>query len=102
LAEQSKLITSFLQKGGPFNSQELDAWAKVRAATMDECQRLYDRLNVKLRHEDERGESAYSPDLPNVVNELRAKGLAVESEGATAVFIDGPEKPPLIIEKSGG
>jgi arginyl-tRNA synthetase len=99
LAEQSRLVTHLLQKG---QEQEISAWKKVRAATMDECQRLYERLGVKLRHEDERGESSYNDDLPNVVRELRGMGLAVESQGAVGVFIDGPDKPPLIIEKSGG
>jgi arginyl-tRNA synthetase len=99
LAEQSKLVTHLLQKG---QEQEINAWKKVRAATMDECQRLYERLAVKLRHEDERGESSYNEDLASVVRELRSMGLAVESQGAVGVFIDGPDKPPLIIEKSGG
>jgi arginyl-tRNA synthetase len=102
LSEQSKLVTSFLQKGGFEHEQELTAWRKVRDATMDSVQQVYDRLGVRLTHADERGESAYNDDLPDVVRELRDMGLAVESEGATAVFIDGPDKTPLIIEKSGG
>ena len=32
--------------------------------------------------------------LPDVVSDLKDKALAVESEGATVVFIDGPDKPP--------
>jgi arginyl-tRNA synthetase len=53
------------------------------------------------------GESAYNPDLANVVNELMAKNIAKESEGAKAVFIeemankDG-EPSVLIVQKSGG
>ena len=104
LAEQSKLVTSFLQKGpkeNPLNQQEVDAWRKVRDTTMNECQRIYNQLGVRLKRSDERGESTYNDDLANVVRELKEKGLAVESAGAIAVFIDGPDKTPLIVEKSG-
>jgi arginyl-tRNA synthetase len=101
LSEQSKLVTSFLQKGGFENHQEFTAWKKVRDATMESVQKIYDRLGVSLKKSDERGESAYNDDLPKVVAELRRAGLAVESEGAIAVFVDGQDKPPLIIEKSG-
>ena len=34
----------------------------------------------------ERGESFYNPFLNDVVEELERQGLAVKSEGATAVF----------------
>ena len=54
-----------------------------------------------LRPEHERGESFYNPLLAQVVQDLRDKGLAVESEGAVVVFTEGFENP-LIIEKTGG
>ena len=99
LSDQSKLITSFLQKG---SEQETLAWKKVREETLKACQRNYDRLGVKLTNADVRGESFYDPMLRDVVNDLKHLGLAEESEGAVVVFIDGKEKSPLIIEKSGG
>ena len=37
----------------------------------------------------ERGESFYNPYLNDVVEELERQGLAVKSEGATAVFLEG-------------
>jgi len=37
----------------------------------------------------ERGESFYNPYLNDIVENLESQGLAVESEGATAVFLDG-------------
>ena len=51
------------------------------------CIQIYDTLNIKGL--EERGESFYNPFLNDVVEELEEKGLAVESEGATAVFLDG-------------
>jgi arginyl-tRNA synthetase len=104
LADQSKLITSFLQKGSAArmsNRQEEEAWWKIREATLNACQEIYDRLGVLLTQADEYGESRYNPMLPAVVRDLKAMGIAQESQGAVAVFIDGPDKPPLVIEKSG-
>ena len=60
-----------------------------------------------LRNEHVRGESLYKDDLPDVVAELKKKGLAVESEGAVCVFPEGFKdkegKPlPVIVQKSDG
>ena len=44
-------------------------------------------LNIKGLQE--RGESFYNPYLNDVVEDLEKQGLAVESDGATAVFLDG-------------
>jgi arginyl-tRNA synthetase len=53
------------------------------------------------------GESLYNPMLPGIVADLKAKGLAVESEGATVVFLDeykNKEGEPMgvIIQKKDG
>ena len=48
---------------------------------------IYDLLNIKGLVE--RGESFYNPFLKDVIKDLEKEGLAVESEGATAVFLDG-------------
>ncbi|HEV55905.1 MAG TPA: arginine--tRNA ligase [Phycisphaerales bacterium] len=89
------------------NQQEYSAWERVRRLTMHCCYQVYDRLGVTLRPEDERGESAYQPMLPQVVEDLKAAGLAVESEGAICVFPEGFKNKqgdplPFIIRKSDG
>lgn len=66
---------------------------------------IYDTLNIKGL--EERGESFYNPYLNDVVSELEEKGLAVESEGATAVFLDGYTNRdgtplPMLVRKSDG
>jgi arginyl-tRNA synthetase len=48
---------------------------------------IYDTLNIKGLVE--RGESFYNPFLKGVVEDLENQGFAVESEGATAVFLEG-------------
>jgi arginyl-tRNA synthetase len=88
-----------LQAGG---AEELSFWHTIVDETRRHYQPVYERLNVKLRQEHERGESFYNPFLADVVKELLDKGIASRSEGAVVVFIDGPDKTPLIIQKSDG
>ncbi len=83
------------------NTLERSIWQGIVDETRRHFQPLYERLNVALRPEHERGESFYNPFLADVVKELRDKRIAVESEGAIVVWVDGFESP-LIIQKSGG
>ena len=69
------------------NKEELAAWQALCAASRVEYQKIYDMLNIKGL--EERGESFYNPYLNDVVEDLEKQGLAVKSEGATAVFLDG-------------
>lgn len=74
-----------LQGGDP---QVFALWQKFLDISLHHCEAVYEKLGVGLRREDVRGESAYNDDLPVVVADLQAKGLAVESEGAQVVFLD--------------
>jgi arginyl-tRNA synthetase len=96
---QSRERVVQLQSGRP---EEIRCWQTIVVETRRHYQPLYQRLNAKLRQEHERGESFYNGFLADVVKELRDKEIAVESEGAVVVFVDGPEKSPLIIQKSDG
>ena len=87
-----------LQGGG---TDELAAWKRIVDETRRDYQPVYERLGVKLRPEHERGESFYNQRLADVVRELKDKKIAIESEGATVVFVPGYENP-LIIRKSDG
>jgi arginyl-tRNA synthetase len=67
--------------------------------------KIYDLLNINKLVE--RGESFYNPFLQDVVDELEKRELAVESDGATAVFLEGYSNRdgtslPLIVRKSDG
>jgi hypothetical protein len=69
------------------NAEELAAWQALCAASRVEYQKIYDLLSI--RGLEERGESFYNPYLNDVVADLEERGLAVESEGATAIFLEG-------------
>ncbi|ENQ9623692.1 arginine--tRNA ligase [Proteus mirabilis] len=83
-------------------------WRKLVDITMQQNQLTYQRLNVTLTEDDIMGESLYNPMLPGIVADLKAKGLAVESEGATVVFLDeyknmeGEPMGVIIQKKDGG
>lgn len=108
LEELPRLTTTFIQRPDlPQNEQERLAWEKARLVTITACAAIYRRLNVQLADPSiqaeplERGESFYNRFLADVVRDLKAKGLAVDSQGATVVQVPGFETP-LIIEKAGG
>jgi arginyl-tRNA synthetase len=83
------------------DAQILDAWRKIVGETRRHYQPIYGRMGVLLTQADERGESFYNPYLADVVKDLRAAGIAAESQGAVVVTTEGFENP-LIIEKTGG
>ncbi|HGN1704981.1 TPA: arginine--tRNA ligase [Providencia rettgeri] len=84
-----------------------EMWRKLVDITMQQNQETYRRLNVTLTEDDVMGESLYNSMLPGIVADLKAKGLAVESEGATVVFLDefkNKEGEPMgvIVQKKDG
>ncbi|MDH1071884.1 arginine--tRNA ligase [Pseudomonas nitroreducens] len=82
-------------------------WTRFNDISLSHCQKVYDLLGVKLTMADVKGESAYNDDLAQVVADLTAKGLLVESDGALCVFLDEfknaeGEPLPVIVQKAGG
>ncbi len=82
-------------------------WEHIVHESLLHCEQLYRQLGVKLKIRDVRGESAYNSDLKRVVEILKKKKIAVESEGAVCVFPPGFKdkegKPlPVIVQKSDG
>lgn len=82
------------------NDQEnLRLWKQFMPQCLAEIRRIYDRLEI--RFDVELGESFYHEQLAGVVDELVARGLARESEGAICVFLDGFDTPMIIRKKDG-
>jgi len=90
-----------LQGGHPAT---LAVWRAFCEESLRHCHEIYDRLDVRV---EDRGESFYNDLLPRVVNDLAKADLAVESDGAMCVCLDGfrnreGEPLPMIIRKSDG
>ena len=89
-----------LQRG---DEENLRIWREMIALSQVQFDTIYERLGVKFDHT--LGESFYHPRLQPLVEELRAKGIARESEGAIAIFFeDIPQlkEHPALIQKSDG
>jgi arginyl-tRNA synthetase len=74
-------------------------WDEFLPKCEDEINRVYNRLDVHFDHT--LGESFYEDRLASVVDELLAKGLAKESEGAICIFF-ADQDAPMIVRKQDG
>jgi arginyl-tRNA synthetase len=81
------------------DEENLGLWRQFLPLSIQEIDSIYRRLQIEFDHTF--GESFYQPMLAGVVQRLNAAGLAVESEGATCLFLDGFDAP-MIIRKSDG
>ena len=81
------------------DAENLRLWHGFLPHCRDEIARVYRRLNVTFEYEY--GESFYHDRLAPVVEDLRKKGLAEDSQGAVVVFVEGFETPMLVQKKDG-
>ena len=79
-------------------AMEIFRWFKE--VTLKDAARVYDILGV--RFDSYAGESFYNDKMEPVVQELRDKGLLVESQGAQVVDLSEDNMPPCLILKSDG
>ena len=79
-------------------------WQHIMNISLPDLKRIYDALDV--HYEKWLGESDAHPYIPNMVADLKGRGLAVLSEGAWVVPVaeegDKKEVPPMILVKSDG
>ena len=99
--ERAQTATFQLQNGYP---PYRAIWKHIMNVSLADLKKNYDSLDV---HFDLwKGESDAQPYIPGLINDLIAKGLAYESQGALVVDIaeetDAKELPPCIIRKSDG
>ena len=83
---------------GDEECQALFRWFKE--LTLKDVQKIYEMLDI--RFDSYAGESFYSDKMQPVVDELKEKGLLVESRGAQVVDLEEYGMPPCIILKSDG
>ncbi|OGM04259.1 arginine--tRNA ligase [Candidatus Woesebacteria bacterium RIFCSPHIGHO2_12_FULL_42_9] len=75
-----------------------DIWKSLVSISQKEFDRIYELLGVKI--DNSYGESFYEDEVPNVVEEVRSKGLSKKSEGAE--IIEFNNMPPAMLIKSDG
>ncbi len=103
-ADTARSYVVKLQSGDPHC---LTLWQQFIDTSVAHSESIYQQLNVSLRHQDIRPESAYNDDLEAIIDALLQQGLAREDQGALVVFLDEladkKGKPsPVIVRKSDG
>ena len=100
-AEKAHTATFELQQG---RRGYRAIWDHIMGVSLPDLHRIYDLLDV--HYEKWLGESDADPYIPAMVEDLKAKGFAVQSEGAWVIPVaeegDKKEVPPMILVKSDG
>ena len=97
--EEAKSELVKLQAG---DAENFSIWKEMIRLSQIQFDTIYSRLGVKF--DFALGESFYNPWLGEVVNDLLAKKIACESEGAVGVFSDGslpPKEDPFLVNRDG-
>lgn len=99
--KEAREITTKLQKK---QRGYYELWKQIIAISTSEIKQLYDKLNVSFDLWN--GESDSDKYVSKVIEYLKEKGLAYESEGALVMDVSMPddttEIPPLLLVKSNG
>ena len=100
-AEKAHVATFELQSG---RRGYRAIWQHIMKLSVTDMTRIYNNLDVHF--ESWLGESDADPFIPAMVEEFKASGLAVQSEGAWVIPVaeesDKKEVPPCILVKSDG
>ena len=100
-AEKAHTATFELQQG---RRGYRAIWDHIMGVSLPDLHRIYDILDVHF--EKWLGESDADPYIPAMVEDLKARGFAVQSEGAWVIPVaeegDKKEVPPCILVKSDG
>ncbi len=100
-AEKAHTATYELQQG---RRGYRAIWQHIMKLSVADMTRIYNSLDVHF--ESWLGESDADPFIPDMIADFKAKGLAVESEGAWVIPVaeesDKKEVPPCILVKSDG
>ncbi len=100
-AEKAHIATLELQQG---RRGYRAIWDHIMGISLPDLHRIYDLLDV--HYEKWLGESDADPYISPMVEDLKARGLAVQSEGAWVIPVaeegDKKEVPPMILVKSDG
>ncbi len=100
-ADRAHTATFELQQGRPGYRA---IWQHIMKLSVADMTKIYDNLDVHF--ESWLGESDADPYIPAMIEDIKAKGLAVMSEGALVIPVaedsDKKEVPPCILVKSDG
>lgn len=82
------------------NKEALQLFEYFKGVTLTEVERIYKRLHIKF--DSYAGESFYNDKMQPILDELTAKGLLQESDGAMVVKFEDDVMPPCLLQRSDG
>ena len=94
--DQGRAWLKRLEEGEP---EATALWQRFRAVSWAEFEDIYKILGI--HYDDLNGESFFWRDAERIIDELRAKGLLVESEGAQVVPLEGEDIPIVLLSRDG-
>ncbi len=97
LDDEARLWLLNMQNG---HEEALQLWDWFNVISLKEFKRIYKILDIEFDYYT--GESFYNDKMLPVVDEIRAKNLLVESEGAMIVDLEQYSMPPCLILRSDG
>lgn len=80
--------------------EEKRLWEIFRKYSLEEFERVYKLLGIKF--DSYTGESFYTDKMPQIIEELKDKGLLIKSQGAEIVDLEEYDLGACMIEKSDG
>jgi arginyl-tRNA synthetase len=96
-AEEGRRWFQRLEAGDPEARQY---WRWFVEVSLAEFQKVYDLLGVSFEHV--LGESFFEPYMEAALQELQARGLVTESQGALIVDLSAYDMPPFLLKKQDG
>ena len=103
IPELLKLYVKFHEEAEqkPEMDEEAKAlWQWFRDESLKEFARVYDLLDIEF--DSYAGESFYSDKMGVVIDQLKEKGLLVQSQGTNVVDLEKYNMPPALITKNDG
>jgi arginyl-tRNA synthetase len=96
LDQKARDVFKELEQGNP---EYVALWKWVREESLKDFMPVYELLNVQF--DSYNGEAFYNDKMQPIIDELSAKGLLKEDDGAMIVDL-GESMPPALIQKSDG
>lgn len=98
-AKDSAMVAYKLQNG--LDNDLYKLWQQCVGISMNEAEKTFKELGIKMNLEDTQGESFYAPMCKDILTDLIDKKIAQKSDdGSVVIFFD--KKSPLVIQKSNG
>lgn len=83
-AELSRKYVVKLQQGDQYCH---NIWKKLIDITIAYNAKIYKKLNITLKNEHIMGESAYKKMLPDIIHDLKKKGIAIKNKGCLIIML---------------